>query len=547
MSRHSRAGRLAGRPVLVAESHARFMVEAARAPLDFAAEQTREGRSLLGRISAFLRGAPDGERRSPDARAEDSPPAGEIAAWGWFRCNPPPCAPAAELQEGGYFLQDGVAVIDIDGPLFDRGFGFGDGYDDIARALRGARADDRADQIMIRLSSPGGLVDGLFDLVDEISAGAARQGGKPVTAFVAGAAFSAAYAIAAACDQIVSSPQGEVGSIGAVLIHINEAAALSEHGIEITPIEFPPGKTEGAWFKALSDDARADLDARIKRAATLFIDHVASHRGLSADAIIALSARVFGASDPDASRSAIDLKLIDSIAFERDAFKALADSAGAALAASPAAESGSSPAAASTPARSKTAAAKPSKKGDPMSNRKKLAALKARAKAGDPEAQAQLAALAAILAAEDGEDDNAEDAAKGDDNDAAGKAEGDDDDDKAEGDDDDAQAEDKDDDDDATMSGADVVKVMTSPEAKGREALAGKLAGEPGMTVKRAKALLSAAPNGGSRLSPPDPKVSGDASGTDASGLTGNADVDAALGAYAQLRGSSALVSRKPH
>lgn len=549
-----RAARLIGRPVLVAETHARLMVDLGERsrPLPSTALRQEDGlaRRMMARLSALVSPA---ERRSPESAATGEDPdsvsdvrlaltdPSQIGAW----YGAPPCAPDAERQPGGWFLEGPIAIIDIDGPLWDRGYGWGDGYDDIAQALRAARADDRVEKIFIRISSPGGLVDGLFDLVTEISAGSARQGGKPVTAFVAGAAYSAAYAIAAACDTIVCSPEGDVGSIGAVLLHVNEAGALAEHGVEITAIEFPDGKTDASWFKALTDSARADLDARIKRAALLFIDHVAAHRPLDAAAIIALKARIFSADDPDdVGRSALALGLIDSIAFERDAFAALAQTAGdtpaapapnaaAAAAASPAASA--SAAAASTP--EETSRPTP-KEADTMSTGTNLAQLQARANAGDAEAKKQLAAINAILASETpGEDDPAAGQPENEDPANAAAPEGEDPDPEAE-------TENEDPDGEATMSGAEVVTLMTSKEAKGRQALAGVLAGTPGMTLKAAKKALAAAPAGRTRTAPPDPKLTEGGPGASATGRVGNADADEALSALSALRGSRVLRDR---
>ena len=511
----SRFGRLAGRPVLVSELHARMMVTSSRRVLYPEAD---EG-GLLSSLRRLLPGVGSGARR---ARGEDDAadlPETELKAALWAG-DVPPCAPDAECMRG-WWMQDGAAIIDIDGPLWDRGFGWGDGYDDIARALRAAREDDRVDAILLRITSPGGLVDGLFDLVSEISEGSARNGGKPIWAFVAGSAFSAAYAIAAACDRIISSPEGEVGSIGAVLIHVSEEGWLKDHGIEVTPIEFPEGKTEGAGFKALSDEARADLSHRIKRAATLFIDHVAAHRPLDAEAILALRARVFAATDPDPERSALELGLIDGVMYEREILTALASGEGetaqpAQTLSAPNAEDSR------TAGTRDDHAAHLTQAETPMDHAKKMAALKARAKAGDADAKRQLAALETVLEGVETDDEEMETEEE-----------------TVAVEDVEAEAEEETDESGQPSSQA-VLAMMTSKEAQANLTLAGILAGTPGMTLAQFKKALTAAKSGTRQtFAAPDPAIEPDGAGDTQAGATGNKDCDRALAAFTALRGKA--------
>lgn len=513
----SRLGRLAGRPVLVSELHARMMLTTSRRVLYTEAE---EG-GLLSSLRRLLPGVGSGARR---ARSEDDKadlPEADLKAGLWGG-GVPPCAPDAECMRG-WWMQDGAAIIDIDGPLWDRGFGWGDGYDDIARALRAARADDRVDAILLRITSPGGLVDGLFDLVSEISEGSARKGGKPVWAFVAGSAFSAAYAIAAACDRIIASPEGEVGSIGAVLIHVSEEGWLKDHGIEVTPIEFPEGKTEGAGFKTLSDEARADLSHRIKRAATLFIDHVAAHRPLSAEAILALRARVFAATDPDPDRSALELGLIDGVMYEREILTALASGEGepaqpASTLSAPNAEDSRTAGTRDDHAAHQTQAE------TPMDHAKKMAALKARAKAGDADAKRQLAALETML---EGVETDEEEMETEEETVAA--------------EDEETEAEEETDENGQPTAQA-VLAMMTSKEAQANPTLAGILAGTPGMTLARFKKALTAAKTGARQtFAAPDPAIEPDGAGDVKAGPTGNKHADQALAALRKMRPAAAF------
>src|SRR5690606_35901150 len=78
-------------------------------------------------------------------------------------------------------------------------------YQGIRAAFDEAMADDSVGAIVFKLESPGGMVSGCFDLTDHIHA---SRGHKPIVAVVDDYAYSAAYAIASACDEIWVSRTG---------------------------------------------------------------------------------------------------------------------------------------------------------------------------------------------------------------------------------------------------------------------------------------------------------------------------------------------------
>ena len=71
------------------------------------------------------------------------------------------------------------------------------------------------------------MVAGNFDLVDRIFA---ARGVKPIRAYAAESAYSAAYSIASAADDITVSRTGGVGSIGVVTVHADYSQALDAGG-----------------------------------------------------------------------------------------------------------------------------------------------------------------------------------------------------------------------------------------------------------------------------------------------------------------------------
>lgn len=316
----SLATRYAGRPLLLTPRAAQELADRVRAV---------DPRSVTheGRFSALLRklGA---AARAPFAMEDDdgepAPTFGEVAAY----------APryVGDVEDEGFCwsLSQGVALMNVDGPLLDRGEMFcGEvyhGYDTILAALREASADERVRGIFIRGNTPGGVVaGGLPVLAHWMREKSERAGGKPIWVY-ADMACSAGYWLSASADRILAPRVGLVGSIGAVIVHESWAGALKELGVEITPIQFGAKKTDGAWWEKLSASAREDLQAEIDQCGRDFVaDVIAGRPNLTEEAVLATEARVFMGHHDDAERSALGLGLIDAHAGEEEAFLELVE------------------------------------------------------------------------------------------------------------------------------------------------------------------------------------------------------------------------------
>jgi signal peptide peptidase SppA len=291
----------------------------------------------------------------------------------------------------GYAIVEGVAIIDIEGVLTPDGYidwwnwCWVGGYAQIGAAIRAARADERVEAIFLRVDSPGGYVDGCFDLADEIAAGNAKAGGKPVWVH-ARMSCSAAYALSAAADRIVAAAEADVGSIGVLVLHVDVSGLYAEHGIKIEAIQSAPRKTDGAEWKALSDDARSHLQGVVDQIARRFSATVTAGRGISTEAIAALQARWFLAQHDDATQSGLALKLVDEIASEQAAFAALTTSL-------------SSGAPSPTLATTETE----------MGLKEQIAALRDKAAKGDAAALAELKAMGVALKADTSTEGDPED------------------------------------------------------------------------------------------------------------------------------------------
>lgn len=116
-------------------------------------------------------------------------------------------------------VQDGVATIRVEGVLTPtpdpQAEWYGEAnttYPDLQASLAAALADSEVREIVWSIDSPGGAVDGLFALLDDIEQ--ARTSGKKMRA-LASSAHSAAYGIAAAVGHITATDRlASFGSVG---------------------------------------------------------------------------------------------------------------------------------------------------------------------------------------------------------------------------------------------------------------------------------------------------------------------------------------------
>lgn len=370
----------------------------------------------------------------------------------------------------GWVLKDGVGVLEIEGPLFAEGFGWGDtwyhGYDTLYDAYEEMFADARVGAIWEIVRSPGGVVDaGLPELAALKREHRAANGGKPVHAFLRDG-YSAAYWEPSAADHIVAARESGVGSIGAVVTHCDFSGAFAKDGIVITPFKFGKRKTDGSWLEPLSETASASLQSEIDQCGEWFVADVLLGRpNLTEEAVLATEAGCYFGDSDNPDLSGLAKGLIDEVATERTAFAAVRELARERLASSAA---GPAPSASTQ-----------------ESEMKRSAVLAAAKKAGlkENDIKALSEALPKAEAADDApsdKDDDEDDDEDGDDkpDDTAGSDAGGDD------------SEDADGDDEAKGEAA---AIAASAEAKTHPALA-LAAIRSGQTLAQFKASAGAAP-----------------------------------------------------
>lgn len=197
-----------------------------------------------------------------------------------------------------YTVTNGILQIPVQGVLLNRfSYAFGrwaTGYQYIEKALSRGLSDGNVRAIALIVDSPGGEVAGCFELADKLFA---ARGEKPIRAFAADHAYSAAYALASSAQEIVVTRSGGTGSVGVVTAHVDYSEALANEGIKVTFVFAGAHKVDGNPYEALPDSVKARMQERIDRIYGVFTASVARNRGQDEEGVRATEALTFDAQD----------------------------------------------------------------------------------------------------------------------------------------------------------------------------------------------------------------------------------------------------------
>ncbi len=196
----------------------------------------------------------------------------------------------------------------------------------LGKALDQAVADPGVAAIVLDVDSPGGSVFGVQELGDKIFR---ARGTKPIIAVANATAASAAYWIASQADELIVTPSGQVGSIGAMAVHIDRSKQAEMLGVRHTIVKFGENKAEGTELAPLSEAARADMQMRVDQYGKTFVKAVARGRGVtSADVMDRFGqGRMFNAID------AVKLGMADGLGTLEDVIGRLGSGSRSAIAA----------------------------------------------------------------------------------------------------------------------------------------------------------------------------------------------------------------------
>ncbi len=206
-------------------------------------------------------------------------------------------------------MRGNIAVFDVQGPLFRRSDLFTNissstTVENLAVDLKKATDNTMVSHILLNIDSPGGQVNGIQEFADQVREAAAI---KPVVAYIDGIGASGAYWIASAANSIVINDTSLVGSIGVVASIRDNRAAQEKQGVkqyEIVSTQSPFKRPDVA-----TEQGRAQIQEMVDALAGVFIDRVASFRGISADDVMSR----FGRGKMMPAKQAMDAGMADEI------------------------------------------------------------------------------------------------------------------------------------------------------------------------------------------------------------------------------------------
>lgn len=199
--------------------------------------------------------------------------------------------PADDAERAGLPLtvSGDVAVVSLMGPMFRRVGFFGRmmglaGTDMLRVAVQAADADPDVSTIVLRVDSPGGSVSGISELGKAVA-----DAQKTVVAQVEGTAASAAYYVASQADRILVGPGDLVGSIGVRTMLIDVSKMWEGMGARAIAVDAGEFKSAGAPGLPVTEEHVADFQRIVDFYYDDFVDRVASGRGMTRDAVLAVA------------------------------------------------------------------------------------------------------------------------------------------------------------------------------------------------------------------------------------------------------------------
>ncbi|WP_341808566.1 S49 family peptidase [Wolbachia endosymbiont (group E) of Neria commutata] len=189
----------------------------------------------------------------------------------------------------------GVAIVPIYGILTKNPGTFDDilgmtSYERIRFQIEEALGNDKVETILLDIDSPGGEVNGIFDLADFIYESRSK---KKIVAIANDDAYSAAYAIASSAEKVFVSRTSGVGSIGVIASHIDQSGFDEKQGIKYTTIFAGSRKNDLNPHEPITSEGLASLKGEIDRLYGMFVQLIARNRNLSIEAIKSTEAGLY--------------------------------------------------------------------------------------------------------------------------------------------------------------------------------------------------------------------------------------------------------------
>ncbi|RDD34309.1 S49 family peptidase [Wolbachia endosymbiont of Cylisticus convexus] len=163
-------------------------------------------------------------------------------------------------------------------------------YEQIEEQIAQALADEEIKTIILDIDSPGGEVNGVFDLADFIYS---ARGKKRIIAIANDDAYSAAYAIASSAEKVFVRRTSGVGSIGVIASHIDQSRFDEKQGIKYTTVFAGSRKNDLNPHEPMTSESLESLQKEVGRLYEMFLQLIARNRDLSIEKIRSTEAGLY--------------------------------------------------------------------------------------------------------------------------------------------------------------------------------------------------------------------------------------------------------------
>ncbi len=210
--------------------------------------------------------------------------------------------------------KDSIMTLDLDGIIVDG--------KDFLDLLRKYRDDSHIKGVLVRISSPGGVVGPSQEIYDEIKR-TREQFKKPVIAYCSSVAASGAYYAAVGADKIITTPGCMLGSIGVIMEFVNLEKLYDWAKIQRYSITTGKFKDAGAEYKAMDPEARVLFQGLLDDVLKQFKDAILVGRKLKPEVLDRYAdGRVF------TGTQAVELGFADEVGSYGDALRVLGNMTG---------------------------------------------------------------------------------------------------------------------------------------------------------------------------------------------------------------------------
>ena len=209
-----------------------------------------------------------------------------------------------------------VGTISHRASLLDESSG-GVSTEQIGRDFDTLMSSDDVGSVLMEIDSPGGTYPGIPELADKI---AAARDVKPVVAHINAEAGSGALWLASAAGEVVITPSGSAGSVGAYIKHEDQSVLDEAIGVKHKYISYGKYKTEESSHQPLPTETEEFLQDHVNQIGKEFEAALSRFRGVPLGTV----RKDFGQGRMLDAKQALEAGMVDRIGTMEDTITRLA-------------------------------------------------------------------------------------------------------------------------------------------------------------------------------------------------------------------------------